>query len=115
MFRFAFAALALSSAALAMPTDLPWEPYACEDDKMLDIKFLSDGLAIGVRLDGDDASTLTLAPVDEEKQAGFKDGAYKGDGDTLLVLKDGALTLTGAALTGAPYENCRAAPLPKAG
>lgn len=107
MRRFAIAALVCIPSAFAMPDDLPWEPFACDAGKTLDIKYLSDGLAIGVRLNADDASTLTLPPVDEEKQAGFKDGEYKGEGDTLLVLTSPSLTLTGTAIPGAPYENCK--------
>lgn len=115
MRRIALAALACSSIALAMPGDLPWEPYVCDEGKTLDLKFLSDGLAIGVRLDADDGSALTLMPVDEAKQAGFKDGDYKGEGDTLLVLKHPAATLTGTAIAGAPFDNCAPVPVPKAG
>ncbi len=115
MRRIVLAAFALSPAAFAMPSDLPWEPFVCDAGKTLDIKYLSDGLAIGVRLNADDATTLTLPPVDEEKQAGFKDGDYKGEGDTLLVLKETSVTLTGTAVSGAPYENCKPEPLPKAG
>lgn len=107
MRRIVLAALALVPAAIAMPSDLPWEPFVCDAGKSLDIKYLSDGLAIGVRLNGDDDTTLMLPPVDDEKQAGFKDGDYKGEGDTLLVLKSPSLTLTGTAVPGAPYENCK--------
>ncbi len=106
MIRFALAAVALTAAATAMPSDLPWEPYACDAGKTLDLKFLSDGMAIGVRLNADDAATLTLPPVSED-QAGFKDGDYKGEGDALLVLASPAVTLTGKDVTGGPYENCK--------
>jgi hypothetical protein len=106
MRRIALAAFVSSSAALAMPSDLPWEPFACDDGKTLDIKYLSDGLAIGVRLNADDTSTLTLLPADEEKQAGFRDGDYRGEGDALLVLTSPSLTLTGSGVKGAPYQNC---------
>ncbi|MFT3810378.1 MAG: hypothetical protein QM698_10705 [Micropepsaceae bacterium] len=115
MRRITLAALACASVAFAMPGDLPWEPFACDAGKTLDVKYLSDGLAIGVRLNADDASTLTLVPADEDKQAGFKDGDYRGEGDTLLVLKYPAVTLTGAGVTGAPYENCKPIAPPPAG
>lgn len=115
MRRIVVAALAFSSVAFAMPDDVPWEPFACDAGKTLDVKYLSDGLAIGVRLSADDASTLTLVPADEDKQAGFKDGDYKGEGDTLLVLKYPVVTLTGTDVTGAPYENCKPVNPPPAG
>ena len=131
MRRILAAAIILPSIAMAMPSDLPWEPFVCDDGKALDIKYLSDGLAIGVRLNGDDTRTLTLAPskmrvidalrakgfflTEGETPGQFPDGDYKGEGDTLLVLKSPYLTLTGTDVTGAPYENCGPAPIPKAG
>ena len=108
----ALVSIALASLAHAMPADLPWQRYLCDGGKALDLKFLSDGLAIGVRLDGDDETTLTLVPADADKQAGFRDGDYKGEGDTLLVLNESAVTLTGSAVAGAPYADCRSVPLP---
>ncbi len=116
MIRIALAAIALTAAASAMPSDLPWDTYACQNGKTLEVKFLSDGLAIGIRIGGDDDTSISLVPADDVKQAGFKDGDYNGPDDALLILKDGAITVTGPDVLNAPYENCVAAPMvPPAG
>lgn len=108
MKRFLIAAALLAGAASAMPADLPWEVYACDAGKGLKVKFLSDGMAIGIQVGGDETSDHTFAP-ESEAMAGFKDGAYKEiDGNAVLVLKDAAIAVTGDAVEGAPYSGCKA-------
>jgi len=110
-----YAALVFAPVAMAMPSDLPWDSYQCDAYKIFEIKRLSDGLAIVVRVTGTGEIEMTMLPVDEEKQAGFKDGEYKGEGDALLILKDGMVTLTGTAVPDAPFENCHFVELPPPG
>lgn len=122
MRRIALAALVSATPALAMPSDLPWQPFSCDAGKTLDLRLLSDGLSIGVRLNDEDTSNIELTrpvlPVIDALQAqGFfkdpnaalsiKDGSYTGEGDTLLEFKEGIATLTGTTVPGAPYVACR--------
>lgn len=99
--------LTLTGLAHAMPSDLPWEIYACQEGKGLKVKFLSDGMAIGVQVGGDETTDLTFIP-EKEEQAGFKDGTYKAEGDAVLTLKEATIAVTGSAVEGAPYAACKA-------
>lgn len=101
-------AVLLAGTASAMPADLPWEVYSCDAGKGLKVKFLSDGMAIGIQVGGDETSDHTFAP-ESDALAGFKDGTYKEiDGDAVLVLKEKAIAVTGDAVEGAPYADCKA-------
>ena len=53
---------------------------------------------------------VTTAPVDEEKQAGFKPGIYKSvdPGDfTLTLAEDGTIGLAGKDVPKGPFEGCK--------
>ncbi|BCW87165.1 hypothetical protein sos41_02920 [Alphaproteobacteria bacterium SO-S41] len=99
--------LALTGAAFAMPSDLPWEVYACKEGKGLKVKHLSDGMAIGIQVGGDETTDLTFIP-EKEDQAGFKDGLYKAEDDAVLTLKNELISITGSKVEGAPYADCKA-------
>ncbi len=103
----AAAIVTLTGGALAMPSDLPWEVYACREDKGLQVKFLSDGMAIGVKVGGDEPSEFTFVPQ-SDAQAGFKDGAYNAEGGAVLTLKTGLISISGETVEGAPYDSCAA-------
>lgn len=106
------AAAMLSAAAAAMPSDLPWNVYACDAGKGVNLKFLSDGMAIGVLFGKDESKEemVTTAPVDAEKQAGFQPGVYKAlAGDFTLTQKaDETVAITGKDVPNGPFEACKA-------
>ena len=103
-------AVLLAGTASAMPADLPWEVYSCDAGKGLKVKFLSDGMAIGIQVAGNDqVIDFTFAPESDE-MAGFKDGIYKDiDGsDAVLTLKAETIAVTGKTVKDAPYAGCKA-------
>lgn len=109
MKRSLIAAALLTGSAASMPPDLPWNVYRCRDDKAVALKFLSDGMTIGVLEPG--GQPLNLSPVDEDAQGGFQPGRYAGGNDVILTLAaDGQVALVGNALSGGGYEHCQSAP-----
>lgn len=106
------AAFVFAAAAAAMPSDLPWNVYACKDGKGVAVKFLSDGLTIGVLFGKDEVKDprFEAAPVDEDSQAGFKPGVYKAtDQDVTLTMgADKAIAIEGKAVPKGPYAVCKA-------